>query len=199
MYKRFSKRILDIFGAFVLLVLLSPIFMLQVLIFFWLNKGNVFFTQIRPGKDGTPFLLYKFKTMKDEMPGLSEKDRISWIGNIARSTSMDELPQLLNVLKGEMSIIGPRPLLMEYLPLYSENQRKRHTVLPGITGWAQVKGRNSITWTERFELDVYYVEHLSFFLDFKILLLSFYKVVVAKEVYGPNGEIVEKFKGDTAL
>ncbi|HVD99716.1 MAG TPA: sugar transferase [Cytophagaceae bacterium] len=197
MYKRFFKRAFDILGAIFLLLFFLPFTIVIMIVLFFSNKGKIFFTQLRPGKEEKPFLLYKFRTMKDDVPEeMSERERISGFGNILRKTSLDEIPQLIHVLEGKMSIIGPRPLLMEYLPLYSEVQRKRHSVLPGITGWAQVKGRNSISWKDRFELDVYYAENFSFGLDFKIVLLTFVKVILAKDIYDKNGQIVEKFKGE---
>lgn len=135
--------------------------------------------------------------MNEDLPDdLSERARISWFGNILRKTSLDEIPQLIHVLEGKMSIIGPRPLLMEYLPLYSAEQRKRHSVLPGITGWAQVKGRNTLPWAERFKLDVYYTDNYSLWLDIKILFLTFFKVLSAKDIYDQNGEMVQKFRGN---
>ncbi len=138
--------------------------------------------------------------MNEDLPDdLSERARISWFGNILRKTSLDEIPQLVHVLEGKMSIIGPRPLLMEYLPLYSEEQRKRHSVLPGITGWAQVKGRNMLPWAERFKLDVYYTENYSLWLDVKILFLTFFKVLSAKDIYDQDGQMVQKFKGNSTL
>ncbi len=200
MYKRFLKRILDIIGALCLIAILSPVFVLIITILLVSNKGRVFFTQMRPGKGEVPFLLYKFRTMKDNLPDyIPERDRITWFGNILRKTSLDEIPQLFHVLEGKMSLIGPRPLLMEYLPLYSDVQRKRHSVLPGITGWAQVKGRNSIDWPEKFKMDVYYAENVSFSLDVKILLLTFLKVIFLKDVYDVNGQMVQPFKGNDPL
>lgn len=197
MYKKFLKRILDIFGALTLLIILFPLLIVISIILFFSTKGKIFFTQWRPGKDEKPFLLYKFRTMNEDLPDdLSERARISWFGNILRKTSLDEIPQLVHVLEGKMSIIGPRPLLMEYLPLYSAEQRKRHSVLPGITGWAQVKGRNTLPWSERFKLDVYYTEHYSFWMDVKILFLTFFKVLSAKDIYDQNGQMVERFKGN---
>jgi lipopolysaccharide/colanic/teichoic acid biosynthesis glycosyltransferase len=199
-YKKFLKRILDIFGALTLLILLSPLLIVICIILFFSTRGNIFFTQWRPGKDEKPFLLYKFRTMNEDLPDdLSERARISWFGNILRKTSLDEIPQLVHVLEGKMSIIGPRPLLMEYLPLYSEEQRKRHSVLPGITGWAQVKGRNMLPWAERFKLDVYYTENYSLWLDVKILFLTFFKVLSAKDIYDQDGQMVQKFKGNSTL
>jgi lipopolysaccharide/colanic/teichoic acid biosynthesis glycosyltransferase len=168
------------------------------LILLFHNKGQVFFTQIRPGKEERLFVLLKFKTMKDPENGftLSETERITFIGRLLRRTSLDELPQLVNILKGDMSFVGPRPLLPEYLPLYSDFQKKRHSILPGITGWAQVKGRNQLSWEERFSLDIYYSENISFFLDAKIILLSFLKVFSGKGIYDEQGRMIEKFKGN---
>ena len=195
MYKRYFKRVLDVLGALFLLTVMSPIFFIIWIVLLIDNNGKVFFIQERPGLNEVPFFLYKFKTMNDS-DLLVESERITNFGNFLRKTSLDEFPQLINVLKGEMSLIGPRPLLMEYLPLYSDHQRKRHSVLPGISGWAQVKGRNSISWAERFELDLFYVENGSFILDMKILLLSFSKVLLGKGVYNEKGQIVEKFTGN---
>ena len=164
-----------------MLLVSSPVWLIVLLLLAISNQGKIWFIQPRPGKDGVIFNVIKFKTMNDvrDKNGalLSDESRLTWIGNIIRKTSLDELPQLFNVLKGDMSIVGPRPLLVEYLPLYNEEQRRRHHVKPGITGWAQVNGRNSISWTEKFKLDVYYVEHLSFMLDIKILFLTVLKVV----------------------
>ncbi len=197
MYRRFSKRILDFAGALFLLALLVPFIFLICLLLLFYNKGQIFFTQRRPGKDEKPFLLYKFQTMATIGTGYcSESERITKFGNILRKTSIDEIPQLINVLKGEMSFIGPRPLLMEYLPLYSDVQRKRHTLLPGITGWAQVNGRNSISWEEKFSLDLYYTEQLSFSLDLKIISLSILRILAREDIYTKNGAVVEKFKGN---
>lgn len=198
MYKRYFKRGLDIFGALTLLVFMFPVISMVWIVLLIVNKGGVFFNQIRPGLNEKPFLLYKFKTMKDSNV-LEESKRISKVGDFLRKTSLDELPQLINVLKGEMSLIGPRPLLMEYLPLYSDYQRKRHSVLPGITGWAQVKGRNSLSWEEKFELDIFYIRNVSFFLDLKILVLSIFKILPGKGVYAENGQIVKKFAGNKDL
>jgi lipopolysaccharide/colanic/teichoic acid biosynthesis glycosyltransferase len=189
---------LDISGAAFLLLLLLPVMGFIGLFLLFYNRGKIFFTQVRPGKEEKLFVLLKFKTMKEPKKGslLSETERITTFGKILRRSSLDELPQLLNILKGEMSFIGPRPLLPEYLPLYSDFQKKRHTVLPGITGWAQVKGRNSLDWEERFLLDVYYVENISLLLDLKITLLSFLSLFSGKGVYDKNGQIVENFKGN---
>lgn len=185
-------------GALVLLVVFSPVMILISVILFFSHKRVVFFKQMRPGKDEKPFLLYKFSTMKNDLPDdIVDDEKITWFGNILRKSSLDETPQLFHVLQGKMSIIGPRPLLMEYLPLYSEFQRKRHSVLPGLTGWAQVKGRNTIDWKERFELDVYYTENITFLMDAKIVLLTIFKAITARDVYDKNGRIVERFKGNS--
>lgn len=175
-----------------------PIILVVWVILLIYNKGEVFFNQVRPGLNEKPFLMYKFKTMNGSNL-IDESKRITKVGDFLRKTSLDEFPQLFNVLKGEMSLIGPRPLLMEYLPLYSDYQRKRHIVLPGITGWAQVKGRNSLSWDEKFELDVYYTDNVSFLLDIKIFWLSIFKILPGKGVYAENGQIVEKFAGNIEL
>lgn len=181
----------------VLLVLFSPIMVLISIILFLTHKRVVFYQQMRPGKDEKPFLLYKFSTMRPNLPEtISEEARITWFGNLLRKSSLDELPQLIHVLQGKMSLIGPRPLLMEYLSLYSDFQRKRHSVRPGITGWAQVKGRNTLEWKERFELDVYYTENISFLFDAKILWFTFFKTIAARDVYDKNGKMQERFKGN---
>jgi undecaprenyl phosphate N,N'-diacetylbacillosamine 1-phosphate transferase len=196
-YKSFIKRALDIAGALFLMLLLSPIMIIIVAVLFFYNRGKVFFKQSRPGKNGKAFLLYKFKTMREANgKTVSDTERVTPLGNFLRKSSIDELPQLINVLKGEMSFVGPRPLLMEYLPLYSEEQKKRHFVKPGITGWAQVNGRNSISWSEKFSLDVYYAENYSFGLDFKIFLRTFFIMLSGKGVNDKRKEIAEKFKGN---
>jgi len=164
------------------------------------NRGKIWFTQSRPGKDEKIFTVVKFKTMNDarnERGELLPDDvRVTWIGNIIRKTSLDELPQLFNVLKGDMSIVGPRPLLVEYLPLYNNIQRRRHEVKPGITGWAQVNGRNAISWQQKFEYDVWYVKHQSFGLDLKILFLTVMKVFKAEGISSTTSVTMEKFKGN---
>ena len=192
MYKNFFKRIIDFILVFCVLVVIWPILLL---ITFWLhfaNKGaGVFFLQNRPGKNGKIFKVIKFKTMTDErdIEGnlLPNEQRVTSIGRFIRSTSIDELPQLFNVLKGDMSLIGPRPLLPRYLELYNSEQARRHDVRPGITGWAQVNGRNAISWTRKFELDVWYVDHCSFLLDVKILLLTIKNVLQRKNVVISTG------------
>ena len=180
--------------------MLSPLILFIWVLLTIYNRGKAVFIQSRPGKDERLFNLYKFKTLSDPDPKYkTDTERITVFGNFLRKTSLDELPQLINVLKGEMSLIGPRPLLVEYLPLYSDEQRKRHSVLPGITGWAQINGRNSLDWDEKFRFDLFYVENISLFLDFKILLLSFSSIFSRKSVYSPKGEIVPKFKGNKDL
>ena len=199
MINLFSKRVLDIVVSFIGLILLSPLFLL---LYFKIKKEMgtpVIFSQIRPGRDGKPFRMYKFRSMKDatDQDGnpLPDADRITPFGAKLRTTSLDELPELWNVLKGEMSLVGPRPLLMEYLPLYSTEQYRRHEVRPGITGWAQVNGRNAISWEEKFEYDVWYVDNQSILLDIKILLLTIKKVFV-KEGISAEGEVtMTKFTG----
>jgi lipopolysaccharide/colanic/teichoic acid biosynthesis glycosyltransferase len=165
-----------------------------------INKGTPFFFQTRPGKNEKLFKIIKFKTMTDARDAkgelLPDKERITWIGNIIRKTSLDEIPQLLNVIKGDMALVGPRPLLPEYLPLYDEEQKKRHLVKPGITGWAQVNGRNAISWKEKFKYDVWYVENQSFLLDVKILFLTVKKVFKSEGISAANSVTMEKFRGN---
>ncbi|MUP46835.1 sugar transferase, partial [Gramella sp. BOM4] len=169
MYTKLIKPFFDFLIAFVGLILISPLLLVIILLLFFKNNGKPFFFQNRPGKNGKNFKIVKFKTMTDAKSKdgklLPDEDRLTAVGKIVRKTSIDEVPQLLNVIKGDMSLIGPRPLLPEYLHLYSERQKKRHLVRPGITGWAQVNGRNAISWTQKFEYDVWYVENISFFLD----------------------------------
>lgn len=200
MYKYFFKRFLDFCIAFLALsFLLLPL----VIITLWLhfvNKGaGVFFTQERPGKDGEIFKVIKYKTMTDERDAngnlLPDADRLTKVGKFVRSTSIDELPQLINVLKGDMALIGPRPLLPQYLPLYSKEQARRHEVRPGITGWAQVNGRNAISWTKKFELDVWYVDHCSFWLDLKIIFLTIKKVFIREGISQEGQATIEPFNG----
>jgi lipopolysaccharide/colanic/teichoic acid biosynthesis glycosyltransferase len=182
------------------LVILSPIILVLTLLLFYINKGFPFFYQRRPGKKGKIFKIIKFKTMTDEVDEngnlLPDFKRMTKVGNFVRKCSLDEIPQLFSVLKGDMSIIGPRPLLEEYLPLYSEEQLKRHNVRPGITGWAQVNGRNSIDWNDKFKLDVYYVENLSFFLDLKILFMTVIKVFKSEGVNSDDSTTMTTFTGN---
>lgn len=187
MYRNFLKRFFDFCIVFVALIVLSPFLLTVMVILHFANKGaGIFFTQDRPGKDAKIYKCIKFKTMTDERDAegklLPDAQRLTKVGKTVRSLSIDELPQLFNVLKGDMALIGPRPLLPKYLPLYSKEQYRRHEVRPGITGWAQINGRNNITWTKKFELDVWYVDHLSFALDLKIFFLTIKKVLVREDI-----------------
>ncbi len=181
MYHSFFKRFLDIIISLLVLILALPILLIVYIILWKQNKSKVFFYQERPGKNQVPFSIIKFKTMTDEKDEngklLPDNKRITKAGNIIRKLSIDELPQLINVIKGDMSIIGPRPLLFKYIPLYSIEQLRRHDVRPGITGWAQINGRNTIAWAKKFEYDVYYVDHVSFWLDLKIFWMTIIKVL----------------------
>lgn len=199
-YYKYLKRFLDVCLATVALIVFSPFFIVLMVLLTVANRGNPFFVQERPGKNGKVFKLIKFKTLNDqtdEQGGLLPDDqRILKIGQFIRSTSLDELPQLINILIGDMSIVGPRPLLVKYLPYYNDFQKRRHLVLPGITGWAQVNGRNKLTWDEKFAYDVYYVEHISFIFDLKIILLTVKKVIL-REGVNQEGEVTaEAFKGN---
>lgn len=193
------KVVFDRLFALILLIIFAPILLLVALLIYFTMGGPIFFTQERPGKDEKIFKIYKFRTMTNEKDKngelLPDKERLKGVGKLIRSTSLDELPQLFNVLKGEMSFVGPRPLLVEYLPLYSEEQKKRHKVRPGITGWAQVNGRNAISWEERFQYDVWYVENYSFLLDIKIILLTLLKVFKREGVSQKDNVTMEKFRG----
>lgn len=186
MYRTFFKRFFDFFAALIGLLLLSPVFITVVIILLFTNKGKPFFFQTRPGKNEKLFKIIKLKSMNDKKDAKGEllpyEDRITRIGAFVRKYSLDEIPQLLNVLKGDMSIIGPRPLLVQYLPLYKDWQKRRHDVKPGITGWAQVNGRNAITWKQKFEFDVWYVDHISFLLDIKIVIKTIKKVLLKEGV-----------------
>jgi lipopolysaccharide/colanic/teichoic acid biosynthesis glycosyltransferase len=194
------KRLFDLVVAILGLVILSPIILLITLLLTFFNQGSPFFVQARPGKNDRIFHLIKFKTMNDKTGEsgnlLADEYRLTPIGRFIRKTSLDEIPQLINVLKGDMSLVGPRPLLIEYLPLYSKDQSRRHDVKPGITGWAQVNGRNAISWEEKFTLDVWYVDHQSFGLDLKILWMTFIKVFAAKDINAQNAATMEKFTGN---
>jgi len=199
MYKILIKPLFDRTLALILLLLFAPILFILYLLLSVTMGFPVFFAQRRPGIDGKIFTIYKLRTMSDERDEdgelLSDEKRLNGIGKIVRSLSLDELPQLFNVLKGEMSFVGPRPLLIEYLELYSDEQKQRHNVIPGITGWAQVNGRNAISWVKKFELDVYYVKNQSFLLDMKILWLTFLKVVKRSDVSQDGHVTMEKFDG----
>jgi lipopolysaccharide/colanic/teichoic acid biosynthesis glycosyltransferase len=200
MYKFFFKRVIDFILSLLVLILTLPLTFSVFLILFFQNKGSVFFFQERPGIHQKAFRIIKLKTMTDEKDAdgnfLPDNQRITKVGKVIRRLSIDELPQLFNVLKGDMSLIGPRPLLFKYIPLYSEEQLRRHNVRPGITGWAQVSGRNSISWTKKFEFDVYYVNHLSLWLDLKILWLTFIKVIKTEGVNQSNERPMQPFNGN---
>jgi len=200
MYKSLVKRFVDVFAAGIGLILLSPIFLLVTLGLFFANGGKPFFFQSRPGKNACIFKIVKFKTMNDKRNAsgnlLPDAERLTPIGAFVRKTSLDEIPQLINVLKGDMSLIGPRPLLVQYLPLYDETQARRHEVRPGITGWAQVNGRNAISWKQKFEYDVWYVDHVSFLLDIKILFLTIKKVFVREGISQEGQATMEVFRGN---
>lgn len=199
MYKNYLKRFFDFTIAFLGLICLSPIFIIVTIGLYFANQGKPFFFQERPGLNERIFNIIKFKTMNDKKDAegklLPDVDRLTPIGAFVRKTSLDEIPQLLNVLKGDMSIIGPRPLRTYYLPLYNEVQKTRHNVRPGITGWAQVNGRNAISWTKKFELDVYYVNHISFLLDVKVFLLTIKKVFIREGISQEGQATVERFNG----
>lgn len=201
MYPCFLKRFIDFVVVFWVLAVIWPILLSIVIWLHFANKGaGAFFTQERPGKHGEIFKVIKFKTMTDECEEdgnlLPDEKRLTKIGKFVRSTSIDELPQLINVLKGDMALIGPRPLLPQYLPLYSKEQARRHEVRPGITGWAQVNGRNAISWTKKFELDVWYVDHCSFLLDLRIIFLTIKKVFVREGISSDTSATMEPFTGN---
>jgi undecaprenyl phosphate N,N'-diacetylbacillosamine 1-phosphate transferase len=199
MYIKYFKFLFDLIFSSVILIIFSPIFIIVTLFLFFLYK-DVFFFQTRPGKNGKPFSIIKFKTMNEKKGFngelLPDNERLFLLGKIIRKLSIDELPQLINVIKGDMSIVGPRPLLIEYLTLYSVEQIRRHNVKPGITGWAQVNGRNSITWKNKFELDIWYVDNVSFMLDIKILLLTLKKVIMAENINIDHNNTMSKFTGN---
>ncbi len=195
MYKHFFKRFFDFWISLIALICISPILIIVTIWLLFANKGaGAFFFQERPGKNGKIFKVIKFKSMTDERDAegklLPDKDRITTVGKIVRKTSLDELPQLINVLKGDMALIGPRPLLVEYLPYYTEREQLRHTVRPGISGWAQCHGRNNLSWDDKLALDVYYVEHLSLWMDLRIILTTIKNVLGGKDV-----NIVPSLKG----
>lgn len=200
MYKNIFKRILDLILSLIGFLILSPIFLLVAILLFISNKGALFFIQSRPGKDEKIFNIIKFKTMTDERGKdgelLSDEKRLTIIGSFVRKTSLDEIPQLLNVIKGEMSLIGPRPLLIQYLPLYNKIQKRRHEVRPGITGWAQVNGRNTVGWQDKFEYDVWYVDNISFLLDTKILFMTILKVFKSEGISADGQVTMVVFEGN---
>jgi lipopolysaccharide/colanic/teichoic acid biosynthesis glycosyltransferase len=198
-YSRFFKRIIDFLASLVALLVLSPIILILTFLLALANNGKPFFFQKRPGKNEKIFTIIKFKTMNDKKDGdgnlLPDVERITKVGKFVRGASLDELLQLVNVLKGDMSIVGPRPLLVDYLPLYNEEQAKRHDVKPGITGWAQVNGRNAISWEEKFKLDVWYVNNISFPTDVKILVKTVQKVVQRDGISASEEQTMERFMG----
>ena len=200
MYKNFIKRLLDFFIVLSVLLVIWPILLVITIWLHFANKGTgAFFTQERPGKDGKIFKVIKFKTMNDARDAegnlLPDEVRLTKVGKFVRSTSIDELPQLINVLKGDMSIVGPRPLLPQYLPLYSPEQARRHEVRPGITGWAQCHGRNAITWAEKFKLDVWYVDNISFWTDVKVVFVTAKKVLFREDINSATAATMEYFDG----
>lgn len=200
MYKHFFKRVIDVVVALMALVCLAPLLLIVTIWLHFANKGGgAFFLQPRPGKDGRIFRVVKFKTMTDERDEqgnlLPDEQRLTKVGRFVRSTSIDELPQFVNVLKGDMSLIGPRPLLVQYLPLYSERQARRHEVRPGISGWAQCHGRNAISWTEKFEYDVWYVDHVSFVTDLKVIWLTVKAVLRRSGISHEGAATMEPFNG----
>lgn len=200
MYKNFIKPAIDFVLALVGFLFLSPVFVLVMIGLFFANDGKPFFFQLRPGKDGKIFKIIKFKTMTDKKDEngnlLPDADRLTKIGSFVRKTSLDEIPQLLNVIKGDMALVGPRPLLPQYLELYNDFQRRRNEVKPGITGWAQVNGRNSISWEKKFEYDVWYVDNVSFLLDIKILILTVLKVMKSEGINEQGQATSNEFKGN---
>lgn len=200
MYKLFLKRFLDFWIALIVLICISPILLVVTIWLHFANKGTgAFFFQERPGKDGKIFKVIKYKTMTDERDAegnlLPDERRLTKVGKFVRSTSIDELPQLINVLKGDMALIGPRPLLPQYLPLYSPVQARRHEVRPGISGWAQCHGRNQICWTEKFKLDVWYVDHVSLITDLKVIFITIKKVLFREDINSDNDATMEDFDG----
>lgn len=201
MYIKFFKRLIDFILAFLVLIFFSPIILITAFILAIINRGSPFFFQLRPGVGNVIFKIIKFKTMTDERSKtgelLPDEVRLTKFGALVRKLSLDELPQMINVLKGEMSLVGPRPLLIEYLPLYSKEQGRRHDVKPGITGWAQVNGRNTLDWQTKFEFDVWYVDHCSFMLDLRILFLTLKKVVIREGISSGTSVTMEKFKGNS--
>lgn len=201
MYKHFFKRFFDFILSLSALLIASPILLVVTIWLHFANKGaGAFFFQERPGKNGKIFKVIKYKTMTDERDAsgklLPDAERLTKVGKFVRSTSIDELPQLINVLKGDMALIGPRPLLVQYLPLYSKEQARRHEVRPGITGWAQVNGRNTLSWTEKFKHDVWYVDHYSFLLDLKIVFLTIKKVLIREGISQEGAATMEFFTGN---
>ena len=200
MYSNFFKQLIDFILSFLGLMILSPVFIIVFISLYIANEGKPFFFQARPGKNERIFNIIKFKTMTDKKDKegnlLSDAERLTRMGSFVRKTSLDEIPQLINVLKGDMSLIGPRPLLVSYLPLYDKQQKRRHEVKPGITGWAQINGRNAISWEQKFEFDVWYVDHLSFWLDVKIIFKTIKKVFVREGISADGQATMTAFKGN---
>jgi sugar transferase EpsL len=196
----FSKRLFDIFFSLLAIILFSPILLLIAILVRLLIGSPVLFTQQRPGYKGTPFFIYKFRTMTNRLDSsgslLPDAERLTRLGHFLRAFSLDELPELFNILRGEMSFVGPRPLLMQYLPLYSKEQARRHDVIPGLTGWAQVNGRNTLTWPDKFNYDIWYVDHWSFWLDIKIILMTVLKVFTREGISQEGQATTEYFKGE---
>ena len=199
MYAKYIKRILDFVLSLGALLMLSPVLLVLTVLGAWKMKGNPFFTQQRPGKDEKIFKLIKFRSMTCEKDSrgnlLPDEQRLTRYGKLLRATSLDELPELINILKGDMSIVGPRPLLVKYLPLYNQEQKHRHDVRPGLTGWAQVNGRNTLSWEDKFRYDVWYVRNISFGLDVKILFMTVKKVFVREGISSETAVTMEEFKG----
>ena len=200
MYPRFFNRLFDLIISILILVITSPFWIISLIALSLVNEGKPLFIQKRPGKNGQLFNIIKFKTMNDKKSNtgdlLPDDERLTPVGALIRTLSLDEIPQMVNVLKGDMSLVGPRPLLVEYLPLYNKEQARRHEVKPGITGWAQVNGRNTIRWQKKFAYDVFYVDHLSFVMDLKILLLTVKKVFRREGISSDTSVTMEKFKGN---
>lgn len=201
MYRHFFKRFLDFWISLIALIIISPILLVVTIWLHFANKGaGAFFFQERPGKDAKPFKVIKYKTMTDERGAdgelLPDAERLTKVGKFVRSTSIDELPQLINVLKGDMALIGPRPLLVKYLPLYSAEQMRRHEVRPGISGWAQCHGRNAISWTEKFKLDVWYVDHCTLWTDLKVIWITIMKVIKRADISEEGQATMEPFTGN---
>lgn len=199
MYKHFFKQAIDFIVSLLAFILLLPVFLVVTVSLAIANNGKPFFFQLRPGRKERIFRVIKFKTMNDRKDKhgnlLPDEVRLTPVGKFVRKTSLDEIPQLINVIRGDMSLVGPRPLLVDYLPLYDEHQKRRHDVRPGITGWAQVNGRNAISWQKKFELDVYYVDHVSFLLDLKILWMTVQKVIKSEGISSGTSATMERFTG----
>jgi undecaprenyl phosphate N,N'-diacetylbacillosamine 1-phosphate transferase len=200
MYRHFFKRVIDLLLSTLAFVVLLPVFIVLTIVLFFANQGKPFFFQLRPGRNERIFRVIKFKTMNDRRDKqgalLPDELRLTSFGKFVRKTSLDELPQLLNVIKGDMSLIGPRPLLVDYLSLYNEKQKRRHLVRPGITGWAQVNGRNAISWKQKFEYDVWYVDNLSFKLDIQIIIKTLVKIVKSEGINSATSATMERFVGN---